>query len=94
MTPRRLFLPFAALVALTGYLGLRLGQPLGDTEIIERAAARYLAEAGAGAARTDCVATPHPQARMIVVCHHPEGGDYSYLMGDRGEIFTQTGPQA
>ena len=94
MTPRWLFLPFAALVVLTGYLGLRLGQPLDDTAIIERAAARYVAEVGEGAARTDCAATAHPQARMIVVCHHPNGGTYSYVMGDRGEIYEQAGPLA
>ena len=89
-----LFLPLAALIVLTGYLGLRLGQPLDDTAIIERAAARYVAEAGQGAARTDCAATTHPQARMIVVCRHPDGRSYGYVMGDRGEVFEQTGPQA
>ena len=94
MTRWRLFLPLAALVALTGYLGLRLGQPLDDTAIIEQAAARYLAQAGAGAARTDCAATAHPEARMIVVCHHADGRSYSYVLGDRGEVFEQSGPQA
>ncbi len=89
-----LFGPLAALVVLTGYLGLRLGQPLGDTEIIERAAARYLAEAGSGAERTDCAATAHPEARLIVVCHHEDGRSFSYVMGDRGEVFERTGPQA
>lgn len=79
---------------MTGYLGLRLGQPLGDTDIIERAAARYVAEVGDGAARTDCAAAPHPQARMIVVCHHADGRSFSFVMGDRGEIFEETGPQA
>ena len=34
MTSWRLFLPLAALVALVGYLGLRLGQPLDDAAII------------------------------------------------------------
>ena len=89
-----LFLPLAALIVLTGYLGLQLGQPLNDTEIIERAAARYVAEVGDGAALTDCAATAHPQARMIVICHHPDGRSYGYVMGDRGELFEQTGPQA
>ncbi|MFZ3581312.1 hypothetical protein ACOI1H_03955 [Loktanella sp. DJP18] len=89
-----IFAPLAALIVLTGYLGLRLGQPLGDTEIIERAAARYLAEVGDGAARTDCAATAHPQARMIVVCHHADGRTFSYVMGDRGEVFERSGPQA
>lgn len=89
-----IFAPLAALVVLTGYLGLRLGQPLGDAEIIERAAARYLAEAGAGAVLTDCAATPHPEARMIVVCRHADGRSFSYVMGDRGEVFEEAGPQA
>lgn len=89
-----LFAPLGALIVLTGYLGVRMGQPLGDTEIIERAAARYVAEAGDGAVRTDCAATAHPQARMIVVCHHPDGRSFSYVMGDRGEVFEAAGPQA
>ena len=89
-----IFAPLAALVVLTGYIGLRLGQPLDDTEIIARAAARYVAEVADGAALTDCAATAHPQARMIVICHHPDGRSYGYVMGDRGEVFEQTGPQA
>ena len=89
-----IFAPLAALILLTGYLGLRLGQPLTETEIIDRAAARYVAEVGSGAAPTDCAATTHPQARMIVICHHPDGDTRSYVMGDRGEILDQAGPQA
>lgn len=89
-----LFLPLAALVVLTGYLGLRLGQPLSETQIISRYAARYVAEAGAGAQVTDCAATPHPDARMIVVCHHADGATYSYVVGARGELFSREGPQA
>jgi hypothetical protein len=94
MTRWRLFAPLAALVVLTGYLGLRLGQPLDDTAIIEQAAARYLAEAGPGAQRTDCAATAHPDARMIVVCHAADGREFSYVMGNRGEVFERSGPQA
>jgi hypothetical protein len=94
MTRWRLFLPLAALVALVGYLGLRLGQPLDDAAIIEQAAARYLAEAGTGAQRTDCAATAYPDARMIVVCHATDGRSFSYVMGDRGEVFERSGPQA
>ena len=89
-----IFAPLAALIAFTGYLGLRLGQPLDDTQIIDRAAARYVAEVGAGAARTDCAATAHPQARMIVVCHHADGSIHTFVMGDRGEIFERKGPEA
>ncbi|WP_386681196.1 hypothetical protein [Loktanella sp. R86503] len=94
MTRWRLFAPLAVLVALTGYLGLRLGQPLDDTAIIEQAAARYLAEAGPDAQRTDCAATAHPDARMIVVCHGADGRAFSYVMGHRGEVVARTGPQA
>lgn len=90
----RWLLPLAALIALAGYLGLRLGQPLEETAIIERAAALYLAQAGAGAQRTDCAAAPHPQARMIVVCHHPDGRTFSFVMSARGAVIPQDGQAA
>ncbi len=94
MTRRALFLPLAALVVLAGYLGLRLGQPMDETTIIDRAVARYLAEAGEAAAQTDCAATAHPQARLVVVCHHESGRSYSYVMTDRGQVFESEGPSA
>ena len=89
-----IFAPLVVLIVLTGYLGLRLGQPLTDAQIIEHAAARYVADVGDGASRTDCAATSHPQARIIVVCHAADGRTYAYVMGDRGEILDGSAPQA
>ena len=94
MNRQALFLPLAALVVLTGYLGLRLGQPPSETEIIARYAARYVAEAGPGAQVTDCAAAPHPQARMVVVCHHSDGASYRYVVGARGGLIRSGGPSA
>ncbi|SEM83545.1 hypothetical protein SAMN04488003_10586 [Loktanella fryxellensis] len=89
-----LFAPLGALVVFTGYLGLRTGQPVSETEIITRAAEMYLAEAGAGATQTDCAGAPHPQARIVVVCHHPDGRSFTYVMGPRGQVVVGDGPQA
>lgn len=83
-----LFAPLAALVVFAGYLGLRLGQPVSETEIITDFAARYVVQVGDGAAMTDCLARPAtaPDIRLIVVCTHPSGAVYRYPSGPRGEL--------
>lgn len=88
-TPRWLFLPFAAMVALAGVLGFRMGQPLSETDIINHFAAVYLAQAGNGAAPTDClaIANPDPAIRLVVVCTHPGGAVYQYPVGPRGRLI-------
>ena len=88
MTRRWLFAPLAALALLAGYLGLQLGQPLSETEIIAHFAQIYVEEQGAGAALTDCLATPSPRddVRLIVVCSHPSGDVFAYPSGPRGQL--------
>lgn len=95
MTARWLFAPFAALTVAAGYLGLQLGQPVTETEIITRYAAAYVDEQGRGAQLSDCLATPNQRAdvRLVVRCTHPEGTVYSYYAGPRGELRPVDDPQ-
>ncbi len=83
-----LFTPFIALIALAGYLGLRLGQPLSETDIITHFAAHYVAQNGAGAAMTDCFGAPseRPDVRLVVVCTHADGTVFEFPSGPRGEL--------
>ncbi len=82
-----LFLPLGALVVFAAYLGLRVGDVPTETEIINRYAAAYVANAGDGAQPTDCAATIHPDeaVRMVINCSHPNGIITTYLVGPRGE---------
>ena len=72
-----LFLPFAGMVALSGYMGFRLGQSTEtpETAAVNRWAAEYVAWAGEGAALTDCVARPHPAGDiwLVITCRRPDG---------------------
>jgi hypothetical protein len=78
---RGLLLPLAGLVtvalALGVWLGLNATLP-SETEIIEAAAADYVAETGG--ARTDCAARPSPveNVRLVVVCDGV--GDRSWVV--------------
>lgn len=83
-----LFAPFCGLVILAGYLGWQFGQPVTETDIINRFAARYVGEAGAGAAVTDCLAQPSPRAdvRLVVICTHPDGAVFRFPSGPRGAL--------
>ncbi len=92
-----IFLPFAALVALALYLGLRAGIVPTETEIINRYAAAYMSTAPEGAALTDCAAAPHPDdaIRMVISCSHESGLTTTYFVGPRGESLPEPqGPSA
>lgn len=88
MTRRWLFAPVAALAVFAGYLGLHLGQPLSETDIITHFARVYVDAQGNGAAMTDCLATPSPRddVRLVVVCTHPTGEIFTYPSGPRGQL--------
>ncbi|MDX8352355.1 hypothetical protein [Cognatiyoonia sp. IB215182] len=90
------FLPLVVLIAFAGYLGLRAGRLPSETEIINRYAALYVAEAGAGAQMTDCAAIPHPDPtiRMTVMCQPPKGDAITYLVGPRGGLVARAGSEA
>lgn len=85
--PRRLlFLPVLALIAAVAGIGLLLGGRAvltTETEVIERVAARYLADAGQGALRSDCDARPATSADLwlVVVC-----GRYEYFVDAYGRV--------
>jgi len=82
-----LFLPFAALGALAGYVGWQMGKPVSETEIINHFAADYVA--ATGGAETDCIATPSdvPAARMEITCTGPDGAGLRYVAGPRGGLI-------
>ena len=89
------FIPFAGLVVVAGIVGYRMGQVPGETEIINRYAATYVAMAGDDAALTDCAATTHPDpaVRMVINCANPSGLTTTFYVGPRGEALPQpTGP--
>ncbi|MEL6640668.1 MAG: hypothetical protein AAFP98_05040 [Pseudomonadota bacterium] len=83
-----LFAPFVGLLLFAGYLGLRLGQPLSETDIITQFAAHYVTQTGQGAAMTDCLAVPSnlEDVRLVVTCTHPDGTVYEFPSGPRGEL--------
>ncbi len=89
-------LPIAGLVAFAGILGFRVGQPVTETDIINRYAAEYVAEFGAGAVLTDCLATAGTgNVRLVVRCQHPDGREAIYPAGPRGGLLEMnTGPEA
>lgn len=75
---RWMILPLGGLVTAAAAFGLWQGlraAPPTETEIIEAAAARYIAETGGAA--TDCHATPGPVdgVRLVVIC---DGGDTAW----------------
>ncbi|KRS14600.1 hypothetical protein XM53_02525 [Roseovarius atlanticus] len=67
------FIPLLALVCLGAVIALLLGGrsvTTTETAVIEAVADRYVAEAGAGAARSDCQATPAQSSGLwlVVTC--------------------------
>jgi len=86
----RIVLPLAALLAISGALGLMWGLrsvPPGDTEIIEAVAAAFVAETGGE--MTDCFARPGPSAdiRMVVTCAAPDAPPWQRAVDPMGRII-------
>lgn len=86
-----LFVPLMALVAAVAGIGLMLGgRSVGttETEVIERFAARYLAEAGAEAALSDCTARPAQSEGLwlVVACDLRGGSRYEYFVDAYGRL--------
>ena len=79
-------LSLAGLLTLAAGFGLWMGLraiPPGETEIINAAAARYVAETGGRA--TDCFARPSdlPRVRLVVICEPAAAGTPWVLAVDR-----------
>ncbi|WP_210877079.1 hypothetical protein [Roseovarius autotrophicus] len=88
---RHLLLPLAGLVGLAGVLGLLMGlRALNTTEtdVIERIAARYVAETGGEARLSDCAATPASSAGLwlVVACVPQAGGRVEYFVDRFGRV--------
>jgi hypothetical protein len=86
-----LFVPLAALVAVAAGIGLLLGGRAvltTETDVIEAVADRYLAEAGAGAERTDCQArvAQSDGLWLVVICENAEGAGYEYFIDRFGRV--------
>ncbi|MDR9394589.1 MAG: hypothetical protein RI571_09795 [Roseovarius sp.] len=92
MMPRWVwFLSLGGLVAVVAGLGLLLGGRAvltTETAVIERVAARYVAEAGGGAAVSDCAARPARSARLwlVIACDAGEGPKRTYFVDDYGRV--------
>ena len=90
--PRRLALiPLAAVVAAGVAMALLLGAravTTTETEVIDRVAARYVAETGAGARPSDCAAVPARSAELwlVVTCAPDKGDGREYFIDRFGRI--------
>lgn len=90
--PRMIVLWVVVLVAVVAGLGLLLGRravSTTETQVIERVAARYVAETGAAAA--DCAARPAVSAGLwlVVAC-----AGYEYFVDSYGRVVDVTRPKA
>lgn len=91
-----LFAPVAGLTVLAGYLGLQLGQPVTETDVINFHAQQWVDTGPAGASLRDCVATPVDSADvwMAVTCTHENGTIRRVLVAPGGKALPPgTGPQ-
>ncbi|QYK39874.1 MAG: hypothetical protein KF887_10350 [Paracoccaceae bacterium] len=96
--PRTLWLPVAALVALSGMLGAVAGlraAARGETPVIEAVASRHLARAGQAARATDCQARPGSgwMSWLVVTCR-TDGLARDYHVNRLGWIVRETAPAA
>jgi hypothetical protein len=84
-------LVLGAFLALVAVIGLRLGwlaASLTETNVIERYAAAYLAEAGTGAGLSDCHAESGQGywVKLRVICRHPDGREWRFGAGLWGQL--------
>jgi len=83
--------PLLALVCCGAVLALLLGGrsvTTTETAVIEAVADRYVAEAGAGAERSDCQATPAESVSLwlVVTCGRAGGVRVEYFVDRFGEV--------
>jgi len=89
VTQRWLFAPVAGLTVLAGYLGLQLGQPLSETDVINFHAADWVNTGPAGASLADCLAVPvdTPDVWIAVTCTHDNGTVRQVLVAPTGQVL-------
>ncbi len=90
------FAPFAGLVVLAGILGFRMGQPVGETEIIDAVAQKFVADFGGEVTDCHALAGEVDGVRLLIICRQDGGGDVQYSVGARGQILqiVNLAPQA
>ena len=93
MTHWWFFAPVAMFTVFAGYIALRFGQPVSETQIITHYAQLYVAEAGGAAQMQDCLAVPVAQVdvRLVVICTHPGGAVFRYPVDARGNLRAPLG---
>lgn len=90
-----MFVPLLALVAVAAGLALLLGgraTTTTETQVIERMAARYLDDAGAGASPSDCAARPAVSDGLwlVVACVTGNGMRHEYYVDGYGRLVHTT----
>lgn len=75
MDRRLIFLPFAAFVALSGYVGWQMGQPLSETDVLDFYAADWVETGPEDAATTDCFGVPGETLDIWIVVTCTRGED-------------------
>lgn len=85
------FVPLVALVGAAAMIGLTLGRKAvrgGETEVISRIAAVYVAERGGAARPADCMARPAVSDGLwlVVTCKDRQGAGREYFIDRFGAI--------
>lgn len=96
MNRRLLFLPFAAFVALSGYVGWQMGQPLSETDVLDFYAADWVKTGPAEAATSDCFGVPGEtdDIWIIVTCTRGDTTRQTHVAPNGRGVIQQEEPQA
>lgn len=91
-----IFLPFAALVALSGYVGWQMGQPLSETDVLDFYAADWVETGPEGASTADCFGVPGdtPEVWIIVTCTLGDDTRRTHVAPNGRAVVQQQEPQA
>ena len=93
---RFLFLPFAAFVALSGYVGWQMGQPLSETDVLDFYAAEWVDTGPEGASASDCFGVPGDTAEVwiVVTCTRDDTIQQTEVAPNGHRITAPKEPQA
>ncbi|MEJ6397916.1 hypothetical protein [Yoonia sp. 208BN28-4] len=79
------------------YLGLRLGQPVSETEAITFFATQYTNTTGRPASDCSAIPSQRDDVWIEVICIGPDLTGYNYLVGARGQqvaVIEMKAPQS